>query len=98
MVACAATQEMLKSKLSHRTAPFGLPCLAEDHLQSDSGAGLLLGKRCETKVGLDDLDLGEQLLGLGGLDAGVDNDVVTCCANFVSNVIFSIAYARISSL
>jgi hypothetical protein len=41
------------------------------------GAGLLLGKRSEPQVGLDDAEVWEQSLRLVVLDRGVDNDVVT---------------------
>lgn len=41
------------------------------------GSGLLLGQRSETKVRLDDAEVGEELLGLLVADAGVDDDIVT---------------------
>lgn len=44
---------------------------------SDSSRGLLLWQRSEAEVWLDDVDLWEQLLGLWGLDAWVDDDIVT---------------------
>jgi hypothetical protein len=43
-------------------------------LQSGS---LLLGEGSESQVGLDDAELGEDLLGQVVVDRGVDNDVVT---------------------
>lgn len=39
-------------------------------------SSLLLGQRGKTQVGLDDAEVGEQLLGLLVLDGGVDNDIV----------------------
>jgi hypothetical protein len=41
------------------------------------GGGLLLWQRCESKIWLDDAEVGEQGLGLLILDTGVDNDIVT---------------------
>jgi hypothetical protein len=41
------------------------------------GRGLLLWQRCESKIWLDDAEVGEQSLGLLVLDTGVDNDIVT---------------------
>lgn len=38
---------------------------------------LLLGERSESEVGLDDAELGEEVLGLVVADGGVDNDIVT---------------------
>ena len=60
-----------------RAAPFGLPCLPERVFAQSSG-GLLLRKRSEAEVGLDNVHLGEELLGFLALDGGVDNDIVTC--------------------
>lgn len=65
------------SRLCDRAAPFGLPRLPES-IFTKSGRGLLLGEGSETEVGLDDVHLGEELLGLLALDGGVDDDVVTC--------------------
>jgi hypothetical protein len=42
-----------------------------------SGSGLLLGKRCEAEVWLDDPEVWEELLRLLVLHTRVDNDVVT---------------------
>lgn len=67
------------SRVSDRAAPFGLPCLPERvFAQSSGGGGLLLGKRSEAEVGLDNLDLGEELVDLCTLNGGVDNNIVTC--------------------
>jgi len=44
----------------------------------NSSTGLLLGERSESKVWLDNVHLGEELLCLVALDARVDNDIVTC--------------------
>jgi hypothetical protein len=48
-----------------------------DHFSHLSRSSLLLGKRCEPQVWLDDPELREQLLGLLVLDTGVYNDVIT---------------------
>lgn len=42
-----------------------------------SSRGLLLWKRGESEVRLDDAEVGEELLGLLVLDGWVDNDIVT---------------------
>jgi len=44
----------------------------------DSCGGLLLWKRSETEVWLDNSHLWEELLSLLALDSWVDNDIVTC--------------------
>lgn len=68
----------LVSRVSHRAAPLTFPHASEKHLAgSDSSRGLLLWQRSEAEVWLDDVDLREELLGLWGLDAWVDNDIVT---------------------
>lgn len=59
-------------------SPFILPCIREQHLlQSNGSRSLALWERCEAEVWLHDLHLGEQLLGLWALDAGVHNHIVT---------------------
>jgi hypothetical protein len=42
-----------------------------------SRRGLALGQRRESKVRLDDSEVGEELLGLGVVDAGSDNHIIT---------------------
>jgi len=53
-----------------------------------SGAGVLLWKRGESEVWLDNGHLWEELLSLFTLDGGVDNDIVTCVvlASFPQNL------------
>jgi hypothetical protein len=57
--------------LARRSAP--TPWTTRARLRD---GGLLLGQRGEAQVGLDDAELGEELLGLLVLDGGVDDDVV----------------------
>lgn len=69
------------TQVRDRAAPFGLPRLSESVLSKSSRCrGLLLGEGSEAEVGLDNVHLGKELLGLLTLDAGVDNDIVTCKA------------------
>jgi hypothetical protein len=64
------------SSLAHRTAP--VSNLSGPHLfVTLSRSGLLLGKRREPKVWLDDPELWEELLSLLVLHTRVDDDVVT---------------------
>jgi hypothetical protein len=66
---CAHDFRSSVSRVRDRAAPFGLPCLSESVLsQSSRCGGLLLGKRSEAEVGLDDVHLGEELLSLLALD------------------------------
>lgn len=71
----------LISSIRHLLTPLHLPRLLKTQViplfpQSYRRARLLLGQRGEAQVGLDDLHLGEHLLGLGALNGGVDDDVV----------------------
>lgn len=47
------------------------------NVRLDVGAGLLLGERSKSEVGLNDAEVWEQGLSLVVLDRGVDDDIVT---------------------
>lgn len=66
------------TRISHWTTPFILPDASEYHLAgSGRSRGLLLWQRGESEVWLDDVDLWEELLGLWGLDAWVNDNIIT---------------------
>lgn len=65
------------SSIAHNLAPLHFPHGPVCPIESHSRRGLVTRQRGEAEVGLHDGHLGEEVLGILGLDAGVHNHVVT---------------------